>query len=229
MKQEETWKDVFGFEGLYKVSNLGNILRLPKTTSRISHGDIFYGAKILSTDSLDKDGYVKTALRKDGKRYYLRVHRLVAEAFLENPDNLPVVNHKNGIKNDNRLINLEWCTISENTKHAFDELGRKGHSGGTNRPVAMINKDTNRVIKVFDSIKEASIYLGLKGSTSVWQALQDNWRTCKGYKWKYYKEDVTTIESIAQVTMSEEASRVQWSLPPLEAQRGAEFGSQEIV
>lgn len=229
MEQTEIWKDVVGFEGLYKVSNLGRILRLPKNTSRVRYGDIFYDSKILSNNTLDKDGYVKTALRKEKKRYYLRVHRIVAEAFLDNPNNLPVVNHKNGIKNDNRVTNLEWCTIQENTKHAFDELGRVGQNGGTNKPVVMIDKDTNEVLKVFESIKSASDYLGLSNSTSVWRALQDEKRTCKGYKWKYYKEDVTTIENIAQQELSEEVSRVQWNLPPLEVQRGAEYSSQEIV
>lgn len=217
----EIWKDVIGFEGLYKVSNLGNIVRLPKITSRISHGDIFYDSKLLSLNAFDKDGYVKTALRKNKKRYYFRVHRLVAEAFIPNPDNLPVVNHKNGNKSDNRAENLEWCTVAENTQHGFDVLGRIGQNGGTNTPVAMIDKDSEKLLRTFNSIKEASDYVGAHTS-SIWYALQDDRRTSKGYKWRYYKEDVTTIESIAQNNLSEEASRVQWSLPPLEVQRETE-------
>lgn len=194
---KEEWKDVIGFEGLYKVNNLGNIMRLPKTTNREVYGKIHYDSKLLSNNTLDKDGYVKTALRKNGKRHYLRVHRIVAEAFLENPENKPVVNHKNGIKNDNRVVNLEWATISENTKHGFEVLGRKGHNGGTNKKVMMIDKNTNEILKVFNSLQEASDYVGTKTSSTIWKALQDNWRTCKGYKWKYYNEGVTTTEKIS--------------------------------
>ncbi|WRW34648.1 HNH endonuclease [Staphylococcus phage CF5] len=74
----------------------------------------------------DKDGYLMISTRKeDGSTTTARVHRLVAEAFIPNPYNKPVVNHKNGIKDDNRVENLEWATISENTKHGYDVLGVK--------------------------------------------------------------------------------------------------------
>lgn len=108
----------------------------------------------------DKDGYLKTAMRDDsGKRKYLRVHRVVAMTFLENPNNYPVVNHKNGIKSDNRLNNLEWCSISENTKHGFRVLGREPvHS--TSIKIKLINIETNEV-KIFEEMSQASKELGV--------------------------------------------------------------------
>ena len=162
------------------------------TISRKSNGDFFSPEEELNF-TLDKDGYLKTALRKNGVRKYLRVHRLVAQTFLENPNDLPVVNHKNGIKSDNRLDNLEWCTVSENTKHAFDVLGRKANRT-TNRAVTMIDKKTGEALKRFETIQEASDYVGVR-ITSVWKALQKEGATCKGYFWEYYEEGVTTIES----------------------------------
>ena len=178
---EEIWKDIVGYED-YMISNTGRIIRKGMTIQRKSHGD-FYSPQEELKLSADKDGYLKTALRKDGKRKYLRVHRLVAMTFIANPNNLPVVNHINGVKNDNRVENLEWCTVSQNTKHAFDKLGRKGNKT-TNKTVVMIDKNTKEEVKVFGSIKEASDYAGVH-IASVWQALQTEGATCKGYYWKY--------------------------------------------
>lgn len=190
---EELWKDVVGFEGLYKVSNMGNILRMPKTTARLVYGDIHYGAKMLSTNTYDKDGYIKTALRKNKKRYYFRVHRLVAEAFLDNPENKPVVNHIDGNKKNNVLTNLEWATISENTKHGFSHLGRKPTDGGTSRKVAQYDLDGN-LLFVYPSIKDAADKNNIR-NTTIWNAIQKNATSQKKYKWKYYNEDLTTTES----------------------------------
>lgn len=190
---EVIWKDAVGFED-YKVSSTGRIIRKGKTIQRSSNGD-FYSPEEELTLSVDKDGYLKTALRKDSKRKFLRVHRIVAQAFIPNYSNLPVVNHINGIKDDNRVENLEWCTVSYNTQHAFDELGRKPNIT-TSRAVAMIDKKTGLVIEVFESIKDASIFVGVR-ITSVWRALQKDGATCKGYYWEYYEKGVTTIESEA--------------------------------
>jgi hypothetical protein len=142
----------------------------------------------------DKDGYLKTAFRVDGKRYYRRVHRIVALTFIDNPNNYPVVNHKNGVKDDNRAENLEWCTVQQNTQHGFDVLGRVGQNGGTNRQVAKKNKRTEEVIEIFDSIKAAGIAMNCNAAC-IWRAMQDKSYSAKGFKWEYYNEGVTTIES----------------------------------
>ena len=109
--EKEIWKDVINFEGIYKVSNLGNVKRIFGTIGvnlKYKHN---YNLKPLDNGF----GYFRIKLSKNGvsKRYML--HRIIAEAFLLNPNKLRVVNHINENKKDNRLINLEWCTHSENS------------------------------------------------------------------------------------------------------------------
>lgn len=114
----EIWKDIKGYEGSYLVSNFGRVKSLNrKVLGRYGTQREIKGAILNLTP--DKDGYLKVNLKKSQKGKSLRVHRLVAEAFLENSENKPQVNHINGVKNDNNISNLEWVTLSENRKHAY--------------------------------------------------------------------------------------------------------------
>lgn len=117
MGQNEIYKSVIGYEGLYEVSNLGNVKRLKKLNNQHERNSIL---KPFTTDK----GYTRVQLFLNGKKKNHFVHRIVAEAFLENPCNKSQVNHINGKKNDNRLSNLEWSTPSENGKHSYKILGR---------------------------------------------------------------------------------------------------------
>jgi hypothetical protein len=108
---KERWKDIQGYENRYKVSNLGNVKSLSRKGKRQEH---------LLNLAINPKGYYYVCLCVDSKQRTFRVHRLVAEAFIPNPKNLPEVNHKWGNKKDNRACALEWCTTQFNIEHAFE-------------------------------------------------------------------------------------------------------------
>lgn len=119
MEQEEIWKDIDGFEGYYQVSNMGRVKSLDRFVKHNWGGYKLNKGKILKSYSKNGTNYEFVVLCVKNKRRMKSVHRLVAEAFMPNPENKPEVNHISGSKIDNRIQNLEWCTRSENQLHAF--------------------------------------------------------------------------------------------------------------
>lgn len=116
----ELWKDIKGLENQYQISSYGRVIRISK-----------YGLKSFSLGSKDAHGYITVTIK--GKIF--KIHRLVAEAFLPNPENKKTVNHKNGCKTHNHISNLEWATQSENNKHAFDNgLKKPTDTSGSKNP-----------------------------------------------------------------------------------------------
>lgn len=105
---EEVWKPIEGTDGKYEVSNLGRVMSKMQRNPRIM------------PQTIQRSGYHYVMLHVNNKPTCRRVHRLVAQAFLPNPDNMKEVNHKDGNKDNNRADNLEWCTRSHNVKHSFD-------------------------------------------------------------------------------------------------------------
>lgn len=115
--QNEIWKPVVGYEGLYEVSNFGNVKRLEKLVKHAKGGLSRIKEKIL-LQSKDRRGYNRLVLTKENHQTH-RVHTIVAKAFIENVDNKPIVNHIDGNKINNKVDNLEWVTKSENELHAY--------------------------------------------------------------------------------------------------------------
>ena len=155
--------DIKGYEGLYGITSCGRVW------SYITN-------KFLKLYT-GRGGYMRVKLCKDGVRKNFYVHRLVAEAYIENPDNLPQVNHIDGNKEHNWIKNLEWCSCSENVKHAVKSgLLAKKHS---KKRVHCV--ETGRVYK---SCAAAARELGLCKS-SVWDACNGRYHTTGGYHFTY--------------------------------------------
>ena len=161
----------------YSVSNTGLIKN--NRTQKLIEG------------KLDKDGYRTVGIRKDieGKsvRKHRRVHRLVAQAFIPNPSNYPVVNHIDGIKDNNKADNLEWCTIAYNTKHSFMFLNREGNVT-VEIPVCCLDPKTQKEIARFPNMVEASKFVNLsKGAINAYFNRVENGypdTLCGNLKWK---------------------------------------------
>lgn len=128
MVVDEMWKPVKGYEGLYEVSNMGRIKGLVRNK--------------IKTYRVSNWGYCQVVLSKNSVQQIKLVHRLVAEAFIQNTNNLQQVNHKDGNKHNNCVENLEWCTASENMKHAWKtglNVGKTGHKMSETSKLKMIN------------------------------------------------------------------------------------------
>jgi hypothetical protein len=164
-------KDIAGYEGLYQVSDDGKVISLARA---VPNGKkVLHRKQAVMTPRLrGKNGlmYEAVALRKDGTSKTYSVHRLVAEAFLPNPDNLSEVNHKDENPLNNRVENLEWCTHQYNIDYS------------KSKPVMQIDGET--VIATFKSIKEAGRQTGIK-RTGINNVLTGWAKTAGGYKWAY--------------------------------------------
>jgi hypothetical protein len=141
---EEIWKIVANTEGRYEVSSMGRIKSLPFTIEVKGKSSFVTRERILRLGT-DRDGYDVFVCSINSKRYTKRGHRVVAETFIPNPNNLPQVNHKNSIRNDNRVENLEWVSERDNMMHGI-EYGNVKPTKGEINGMSKLTKD--KVIEI---------------------------------------------------------------------------------
>ena len=182
MTEIEIWKPIKNWEDLYEVSNFGRVRSKDRVVNRIVKGKIIptkYTGKILSSH-LNR-GYEYTTLTNYPTKKPVKVHRLVAEAFIPNPDNLPQVNHKDENKENNCVDNLEWCTCEYNVNY-----GTAKERADKNRKIKISQYDlNNNWIKDWDSAVDAALALGINRAriNGCVLGLKEH-KTAGGYIWK---------------------------------------------
>lgn len=179
---KEVWKDVSGFEGIYEVSNFGRVKSCERVIMRSNGRPMNFPEKVM-TPSVNHKGYEIIDMQNHGKRSGGFVHRLVAKAFIPNPENKKTVNHKDGNKRNNHVDNLEWMTNLENMRHGFEKglLTNKYASESRKRKVAQIGTE-GVVVNVFDSIQEAEDITKIYNISAVCRGVRPR---AGGYQWKY--------------------------------------------
>ena len=164
--KNENWKSIAGYEGLYEVSDLGRVKSLGNNKSKKE--------KILKPWN-DGWGYLKVDLCKDGHAKSVKVHRLIAEAFIPNPQGLETVNHKDEDKTNNVASNLEWMTRADNKRYS------------ANKAVQMLDKSTGELLATFPSTMEAERITGIYKS-NISACCLGKCKSAGGYVWKYPSE-----------------------------------------
>ena len=174
MEEIIKYKDVVGYEGKYMVSSIGEIISIVRQTEAKKQGKRILNRKVLAV-RINRCGYLYVNLYKNLKRKTLTIHRIVATAFIPNPENKPHINHKDGNKLNNHVENLEWCNAKENENHKRNVLNL-----GV-RAVKCI--ETN---EVFNSIANASRSKKIPTSNIIF-ACQGKYKQAGGYHWVYIK------------------------------------------
>ena len=179
------WKDIVGYENEYQINQFGEIRTL-KDSPKLKKYDV------LKPQISKSNGYVYQMLYKNGKEKLLRVHRLVAMAFLPNPNNLPQVNHKDGNKQNNSVDNLEWCEQSDNMKHAYKN-GLQIPSENQRKAIINTNKlkqkkvcqiKDGEIINTFSGISEASRQTKISISC-ISRCCNLKRKSTNGYEWRF--------------------------------------------
>jgi hypothetical protein len=190
----EEWRDVVGYEGLYRVSNLGRVKSLDRT---IKFKNSYKKAKGVMLSQGLNFGYCQIALGRKSKKY--RVHRLVAEAFIPNPNNYPIINHKDENRSNNVVENLEWCDYSYNLNYG----SRKGWQRRMNGvPVCQYTKKGEFVAR-FNSMIGAAEQVESVTTNNIFHCCNKDTPSCGGFVWRYENDkDVRyvnkNITSVAQ-------------------------------
>lgn len=181
--EKEIWKSVVGWEGLYVVSNIGNVMSLDRKSyhKKLKKEISLKGKKL--KPSFESGGYAQVVLCKDGKCVTKKIHRIVAITFLDNSKNLPAVNHINGDIKDNRIENLEWCTLKYNSEHSYRVLGRIPINGQFHSKAKLTETQVieirNKYIPYKYSFKKLGDEYGVDASTISLIIYGKNWKYLK--------------------------------------------------
>ena len=188
MPESEIWKDVVGYEGLYKVSNEGNVY----SVRRVNSAGIRCGGLMLKLTQ-HKSGYIQVCLRKNGVMKTKKVHRLVAKAFIPNPNHYLEVNHRDENKSNNNVKNLEWCTREYNMNFG---TGIKRTADKNNKPVKGVHEETGERIYLKSMVEGALYGFDPKRISDVCLGKR---QTHRGYSFRKIEEgEVVTFTSTTE-------------------------------
>ena len=187
----EIWKDIPNYEGLYQVSNFGRIKKLNKKmiVKQENRTFIYHSKERMLKPQKEKTGYFNVVLYNATNKKHFKVHRLVAEAFIPNPENKPQVNHIDGNKQNNCVSNLEFCTNGENQIHAWGTGLQKRYIGKENPKSKKVKQFdiNNKYIKTWDCIREVERTLKIK-NYNITSCCKGKRKTAGGYIWRYANE-----------------------------------------
>lgn len=175
---KEVWKDIAGYEGMYQISNLGRVKSLDRYVD-YGYSSAYRKGRVLK-EGKATGGYLQVELWKNKKTIQGLIHRLVAEAFIPNPDNLPQVNHKDENKQNNRVDNLEWCTSKDNINYG---TGIKRRVEKISVKIIQCALDGTE-IKEYCSINEAARQTGISAG-NICLCCKGKREQASGYRWKY--------------------------------------------
>lgn len=200
-EKEEIWKDIKGYEGYYQVSNLGRVRSMNRIIKR-SKGSFYTRGKLLKL-YIGKDGYISVMLYKDGLNKLFRVHRLVAETFISNPNDYPIINHIDENKINNHINNLEWCTYQYNNTYGtkIQQLSNKKKGKPlslehrrklseakigkpSNKKGKKLSEDTKR--KISEGVKKTHKPLTEEHIQKIKEAQNKRWKKYREEKYKEY-------------------------------------------
>lgn len=177
----ECWRWVPGYEGWYQVSTRGRVRSVDRWVTDKNGIKYFIKGRILQPQR-DRNGYLHIMLYRDGKHRKFYVHRLVAMAWLDNPENKPQVNHRDENPSNPDVFNLSYCTASENINYG---TRNKRHADSLSKPVQALDPETGQVVKEFPSAKEAERNGFNLGHVAACCRGEYGYRTHKGYIWRY--------------------------------------------
>lgn len=186
--QGEEWRDVVGYEGIYKISSFGRIMSMSRIVKYSTYTKCTFPC--LMSQHRKENGYFTIVLKGNGKRKWFSVHRLVAEAFIPNPNGYPCVDHKNDNPLDNRASNLQWCTHEFNNSKEHHRLAESLSKRGKRlpsiqKPIVQLSKNGD-FVRIYPSMTDADRE-GFQHS-AIHRVIHNKLNSHRGFKWMYLSD-----------------------------------------